>query len=170
MGNQKFHFVCLTCRRSIKRRVDWQDWRWILEEDGSEATILRSISCAICGGEMIYVGKYFAAPKRRDDAGWKKLAWMIENGWRGDGWRRSAWPVAPAMNLNAVRESLRTSRIARNARLQREKERESFDVAKRRARNLRTRNLRTARKREQRELKAQQKYQDAVLARVQSEN
>ena len=102
------------------------------------------------------MGRKFAAPKRLDDAGWKKLTWMISNGWRGN-----AWPTSPAMNLNAVRESLRTNRIARDARLQREKERESFDVAKRHARNIRT-----ARKRAQRELKAQQKYQDAVLARI----
>ena len=157
MGNQSYHFVCLACRRCLKRKPAWH---YVLE-DGEERVAAKPVGCATCGNAMFCAGKYFAAPKRRDDANWKKLAWMIENGWRGDGWRGQDWPTSPAMNLGAVRESLRASRIARDARLQRAKQRESFDVARRHARNLRV-----AGKRAARELRAQRKYQDAVLARV----
>ncbi len=143
-----FHYVCLSCRRCAKRQP-----RSCYEENVA-------LGCAQCGAEMTPVGKHFSAPKRRDDAGWRKLQWMIENGWRG-----GAWPVAPAMNLNQVRESLRTNRIARDARLQRAKESDSFETIKRNAR-WNFRRSRTARKREQRELKAQQEYQNAVLASI----
>lgn len=109
---------------------------------------------------MVFVGKQFAAPRRRDDAGWKKLQWMIGNGWRGDG-----WPTAPAMNLNEVRESLEVNQIARRAQLKAKKAALAFETARRRAR-YNFRKSRATRKRERLELLRQQRYQDAVLARV----
>ena len=150
------HFVCLTCRRAIKRAPNIP----AASQMRGQVWNTPSIRCGQCGGELLCMGRKFAAPKRLDDAGWKKLTWMISNGWRGN-----AWPTSPAMNLNAVRESLRTSQIARDARLQRETESNSFEIIKRNAR-WNFRRIRVARKREQRELKAQQKYQDAVLARI----
>ena len=151
-GNQQYHFVCVACRHCAKR----------LANSPHKVESL----CAQCGREMIYVGKKFAAPRRRDDAGWKKLAWMIENGWRG-----YDWPVSPAMNLNEVRESLRGNREARAERMKRVTSEISFqEVAQRARHNARNRRRAIARKNASRELEAQQKYQDAVLARVQSEN
>ena len=156
MDDQKFHFVCLKCRRSVKRAANIG---WTGSWDDRKPQV-RDFACAECGGAMTFVGRKFAAPRRRDDAGWKKLAWMIENGWRG-----GAWPVAPAMNLNGVRESLSVNRIARRARLQRENEADSFDLAARRAiRNAR--DSAAARKEARLELLRQQKYQDEVLARA----
>ena len=161
MGNQKYHFVCLACRRCVKRKPQW---RSVLEE-GRETVAATPVTCAQCEATMFGAGKYFAAPKRRDDAGWKKLIWMIENGWRGDGWRGNHWPTSPAMNLNQIRESLRHNREARTANLKRDKTAASFDETKIRAR-CNARNSRVARKRAALELRAQRKYQDAVLARV----
>ncbi len=151
-----FHFVCLACRRSIKRAANI---RWASQMRG-EVWNTPSIRCGQCGEELLCMGRKFAAPKRRDDAGWKKLAWMIENGWRG-----GSWPVTPTMNLNQVRESLRAAREKRIAVWQRVKEESSFEEAKRRARRN-ARKTRTGRKRARLELKAQRQYQDAVLARV----
>lgn len=113
------------------------------------------------------MGRKFAAPKRRDDAGWKKLAWMIENGWHGYN-----WPTSARMNLNQVRESLRNARERRITILRREKAEVSLAAVKRGARrkSCNSRAVRRNQKRnEQLELKAQRKYQDAVLARVKSE-
>lgn len=149
-----FHYVCLSCRRCAKRQPLSCYEEYI------------ALKCAQCGVETTPVGKHFTAPKRRDDAGWKKLAWMIENGWRG-----GSWPIAPEMNLNQVRESLRTARAKHVAICQRVNEEYSFKEVVQRARhNARNRRKAMARKNARSELEAQQKYQDAVLARVQSEN
>ena len=156
MGNQKFHFVCLACRRSVKRAatIEWTgDWN-------KRTPHTSAVACAQCGGEMAFAGKKFAAPRRRDDAGWKKLRWMIDNGWRG-----YDWPTSPGMNLGEVRESLRANRAALGARTRAAKERLSFVEAERDARRN-FRNSRTARKRARLELREQRRYQDAVLARV----
>ena len=115
---------------------------------------------------MLCLGKKFAAPKRRDNAQWKKLAWMIENGWRG-----TNWPVAPDMNLNQVRKRLRANREVRSAQAKRVINEISFENAAQRARqNARNRRKAMIRQNARRELEAQQKYQEAVLARVQSAN
>lgn len=150
------HFVCLACRLSIKRAANIRS----ASQMRGEVWNTPSIRCIKCGAELLCMGRKFAAPKRRDDAGWKKLAWMIENGWRGGG-----WPTTPAMNLNQVRESLRTAREGRILALQRGNKQCSFEEVKRRARRN-ARNSRTARKRAALELEAQKNYQNAVLLRV----
>ena len=149
-GNQQHHFVCVACRVCTKC--------WVESLHKAEPPPL----CAQCGGEMVYVGKKFAAPRRRDDASWKKLTWMIQNGWRG-----TNWPISPDMNLNQVRESLRENREAHSARVKRVTDEISFqNVAQRARHNARNRRKARARKNARRELKAQQEYQDAVLARI----
>lgn len=134
-----FHYVCLACRRCAKRQTLSCYEEYV------------SLKCAQCGIKMTPVGRYFTAPKRRDDAGWKKLAWMIENGWRG-----GAWPVAPAMNLNQVRESLRAAREARIISLHRAKEAAALKEVRRNA-QWNFRRSRANRRKERRELEAQQK-------------
>lgn len=165
MGNQKCHFVCLACRRSIKRAVGHQDWQWNRDENGGEFVAPAPVDCAQCRATMFCAGRYFAAPKRRDDAGWKKLAWMIENGWKRNYRRGDDWPTSPAMNLNEVRESLRARDETVRAKVARAKQERSFEEARRNARwNFRRSHV--ARRQEQRELARQRKYQNAVLARV----
>ena len=158
--NQKYHYVCLPCRRTVKGAPNWE----FTLKDGREIWHTPPLACATCQGEMICLGKKFAAPKKRDDAQWTKLAWMIDNGWLG-----YDWPVSPAMNLNQVRESLRARSAARLAARQRQKQRDSFDEAARRARRN-ARHSSAARKREQCELRAQKRYQDVILARVKRES
>ena len=165
MGNQKYHFVCLACRRSVKRKPQWR----YVSEDGGEFVASVPVPCAQCRATMFCAGKYFSAPKRRDDAGWKKLAWMIENGWRGDGWRTENWPTSPAMNLNEARESLRAHRETLRAKVARARQEQSFEEARRTARWGFARS-RVLRRQQQRELSRQRRYQNAVLARVKSEN
>ena len=150
MGNQKFHFVCLACRRCAKRGI--------AEAYGEHQPLI----CALCGIAMIGVGKHFSVPRRRDDAGWKKLAWMIEKGWRG-----GAWPVAPAMNLGEIQEALREKRETNERKMKRVTEENSFEETAQRAwRNARNRQKAIARKNAPAELAAQKLYQDEILARA----
>lgn len=153
---ENYHFVCLACRRSVKRppnipsasQMRGEKWR------------TPAVRCAQCDGAMLCLGRKFAAPRRRDDAGWKKLEWMIANGWRGAG-----WPTSPAMSQSQVREVMRQCAQTERDDWQRAQEAASFENVKRRARRN-ARNSRAARKRAGLELTRQRRYQDAVLARV----
>lgn len=148
IGNS--HFVCLKCRRSIKV--------W------SRDSILREeiIPCATCGAAMLCVGKKFTTPRKRDNAAWKKLEWMIQNGWRGYG-----WPTPPKMNLSQTQELIavakRQSANQAQARLQDESLREQRRSVKHNAAHSKA-----AKRRHKAELKQQEEYQTAVLEAVAS--
>jgi len=58
-GTATQKFVCLPCRFVVRRR------KWY--PNGG-------IRCSKCGGEVRLIGSDFRAPKRSDDAGWKKVA------------------------------------------------------------------------------------------------
>ncbi|MQY13220.1 hypothetical protein SRB5_33630 [Streptomyces sp. RB5] len=62
MGIANSHFVCLPCRLSVKR--------------GHGAGGV----CSRCGGELIDAGSGLAAPKRRDERGWRALAAVLNAG------------------------------------------------------------------------------------------
>lgn len=60
------HHVCLPCRASWKKAPD--------------AT--RTHLCPRCGGPLTDAGTQFAAPRRRDDAGWRALTAVLAAGLR----------------------------------------------------------------------------------------
>jgi hypothetical protein len=92
----KFHFICVSCRRSIKG-VPQTGPSYIV--DGRHVRPILSKKCTTCGGKMPCVGKRFAPPRRGDENQWKKLAFMLSQGWRGD------WHNTPEMSLRDVRET-----------------------------------------------------------------
>jgi hypothetical protein len=89
-----WHFICLKCRRSVKG----------IEHDGTlysaqRINLIHPKKCSHCGGEMPCVGKHFTPPRRNDEKQWKKLEWMIAQGWRGDSW------TTPSSSLREVKEA-----------------------------------------------------------------
>lgn len=145
-----FHYVCLPCRRAVKSQL-----RAI------------HIPCPVCHGEMLNFGKRFAAPRKKDDAQWKKLGWMIQNGWRGYGWAtRPRWPIQPKMNLREVQELFATSAQAEKAA---GKAKEDAALLER-CRAAKNPHIKLNKKRLKAELKRQEKYQTAVLESVAAQN
>ncbi|MGA5820150.1 deoxyxylulose-5-phosphate synthase [Kitasatospora sp. NPDC094028] len=78
MAHAKTSYVCLPCRASYKKPYD--SWRERL--------------CPRCARPMIHAGSAFAAPKRRDTAGWRTLSVLLNAGIAfhktccgGPGWR-----------------------------------------------------------------------------------
>ncbi|MBH1938871.1 deoxyxylulose-5-phosphate synthase [Streptomyces sp. AV19] len=69
MPPAKTSFVCLPCRRSYKQRFP-------APYDADER------SCPRCGGALIHVGAAFQPPPRRDRAGWRVLAVLLDAGVR----------------------------------------------------------------------------------------
>jgi hypothetical protein len=63
-GIRRSHFVCLPCRASWKKRP---------------VSGRRQI-CPRCAGGLTDVGTQFAAPRRRDDAGWRALSAVLAAG------------------------------------------------------------------------------------------
>ena len=94
-----YHFVCLVCRRSVKGVVN--SGKPYISEGRYIYPVLPQ-KCAHCGGEMPYVGKWFTPPRRHDEKQWKKLAWMIAQGWPR-AHRENDWQTTPAMSLREVR-------------------------------------------------------------------
>ncbi len=142
------HFVCLDCRRSIKCFAPY-----VWNGDGvrpRQIILTEKVICPKCRGEMICVGKKFTTPRKADDAAWKKLQWLIENGWRG-----SDWPVSPRMTLLELRQSLSDEKLKIEKAAHEQKQSESFEEKRR-----------VARKRLKAKLKRQQEYQKAVLGAV----
>jgi hypothetical protein len=64
MGNAKTHYVCLPCRASYKQPHD----------------SARQRTCPRCAQPMIHVGSAFAAPRRRDTAGWRTVSVLLNAG------------------------------------------------------------------------------------------
>jgi hypothetical protein len=142
------HHVCLACRRSKKG----PRYRTV------------PLTCAECGGTMHRMGKLFAAPRRQDESGWRKIEWMIANGWNGRN-----WPVSPQMSLSEVQEVVRSMQ-EQSTREDRRREKMQRNVVKGRAGELRSYNAKRASKRlvKQRQLEEarQRLYQDGVLEQV----
>ena len=57
-------FACLKCRKSFKR----------------PGHNIRERKCPHCGDTAINLGRHFRPPKRRDDAQWAKVEYLIANG------------------------------------------------------------------------------------------
>ena len=66
----KFHYVCIDCRVSVKRFPD---------------RALPERPCPRCGLPMRVAGRDFAAPRRRDDAGWRAVEAVLAAGLRYEG-------------------------------------------------------------------------------------
>ena len=147
------HFVCLPCRRSIKHTATYFWDNEIIPHQRSPR--MQNVVCPECGGDMFCLGKNFKPPLRRDLRQWKKLEWMIQNGWRGH-----SWPTEPKMELREVQES-----FAIRTQAQKDANKIMEDAAlfeRRRAANGYSRS-RAAKKRLKSELKRQEKYQKTVL-------
>jgi len=63
---RRSHYVCLPCRASWKKSPD----------------IVRVHVCPRCGGPLTDAGPQFAAPRRRDAAGWRALTAVLAAGLR----------------------------------------------------------------------------------------
>ncbi len=92
-----FHFICVNCRRSIKG-VPQTGPSYIV--NGRHIRPILPKKCTTCGGKMPCVGKHFSPPRRSDENQWKKLAYMISQGWSTD-----CWWTTPEMSLRDVRET-----------------------------------------------------------------
>ncbi|MFD5085634.1 deoxyxylulose-5-phosphate synthase [Kitasatospora sp. NPDC058201] len=66
MAHAKTSYVCLPCRASYKQPYDRD----------------RGRVCPRCAGPMVHAGSAFAAPRRRDAAGWRTLAVLLHAGVR----------------------------------------------------------------------------------------
>lgn len=62
-------YVCLTCRTANKRHVE-----------GTPSDYPLTMSCPICNDTMFNVGRHFKAPKKSDNAQWKKVGFLIAHG------------------------------------------------------------------------------------------
>lgn len=62
-------YACLTCKTAHKRHVE-----------GSPADYPIKMECPICEDNTFNVGRHFKAPKKSDNAQWKKVAFLIEHG------------------------------------------------------------------------------------------
>ncbi|SDG72383.1 hypothetical protein SAMN05421505_10774 [Sinosporangium album] len=90
MAHAKTSFVCLPCRASYKQPFPGPG-------DGGR-------SCARCAKPLIHVGSGFAAPRRRDTAGWRTLAVLLRAGVRFQIESCSGGPGYRPRTLGEVRE------------------------------------------------------------------
>ncbi|MEV8044218.1 deoxyxylulose-5-phosphate synthase [Streptomyces griseoluteus] len=93
MTHGKTSYVCLSCRVSYKQ---WYDRA-------------RQRTCPGCAGPLIHAGSAFAAPRRRDVAGWRTLAVLLR---AGVGFHKSCCggPGERPRTLREVRERLTYAR------------------------------------------------------------
>ena len=143
-----YHHVCLVCRRSKKGPYSNTD----------------PLICDGCGGEMHSLGKLFAAPRRQDDAGWRKIEWMIASGWNGFN-----WPVTPQMSLLEVKTALRQWRersLASRRAIQTQMGVERRQILAR----ARSRKRKTTLKQQRLEEERQRLYQEQVMQEVTQAN
>ncbi|MFP8886476.1 deoxyxylulose-5-phosphate synthase [Streptomyces mangrovi] len=64
MGHAKTSYVCLPCRASYKQPYPGDHER----------------RCPRCGEGLAHIGSAFAAPRRRDDEGWRVLTVLVNAG------------------------------------------------------------------------------------------
>ena len=60
-----FPYVCFKCRKSFKRNY----------EEG-----LPDKKCSECGGVAVGLGRHFKAPKKKNIEQWKKIEYLVANG------------------------------------------------------------------------------------------
>lgn len=145
------HHICLKCRRSVKELYNSRFW------GGAEYLDTNRLPCAICHGEMYYVGKHFAPPRKNDDKQWKKLEWMILNGWRGYG-----WPTKPKMGLRETKNLINEVNEAEAKSRNKQKELEALENSKKVARYNFARS-KTTQIRAFKELRKQEEYQTSIM-------
>ena len=68
-GVYSMSYACLSCKTAHKRHVE-----------GSPLDYPMKMDCPICKGVTYNLGRHFKAPKKSDDAQWKKVAFLIEHG------------------------------------------------------------------------------------------
>ncbi|MFJ5921477.1 deoxyxylulose-5-phosphate synthase [Kitasatospora sp. NPDC092948] len=84
MSHGKTSFVCLPCRASYKQSFPFGHER----------------RCPRCAEPLIHVGSAFAAPRRRDTAGWRTLSVLLHAGIRF----HQTWRGTPGYRPRTVRE------------------------------------------------------------------
>ena len=62
-------FVCFECKTSNMRYFDT-----------APCDYPRTSSCPVCSGTTINLGRNFKPPKKSDSAQWKKIKFLVENG------------------------------------------------------------------------------------------
>lgn len=62
-------YACLSCKTAHKRHVEGRPSEYPLK-----------MECPICKGTTFNLGRHFKAPKKADNAQWKKVAFLIEHG------------------------------------------------------------------------------------------
>ncbi|WP_030812897.1 hypothetical protein [Streptomyces sp. NRRL F-2799] len=93
MTHGRTSYVCLSCRVSYKQTYDRA----------------RQRTCPSCAGPLIHAGSAFAAPRRRDLAGWRTLAVLLQ---AGVGFHKSCCggPGKRPRTLREVRERVACAR------------------------------------------------------------
>ena len=62
-------YACLSCKTAHKRHVE-----------GAPSEYPLKMECPVCKGTTFNLGRHFKAPKKSDDAQWKKVAFLVEHG------------------------------------------------------------------------------------------
>lgn len=144
LGRQRYPLVCLPCRKTVKRHY-----------------LEMPVSCPHCGKAMLNFGKKFKVPPRHDEKSWKKVEWMVANGWDGYNWpstpKMSAWAMREALAEEQQRSALWQRKMATEASLRNIKKRARYSFRKRK----------NAKKRLTADAKAQEKYQAKIMAETQ---
>ncbi|WP_329561034.1 deoxyxylulose-5-phosphate synthase [Kitasatospora sp. NBC_01266] len=94
MAHAKTSYVCLPCRASYKQPYDRD----------------RQRICPRCSGKLTHVGSAFAAPRRRDTAGWRTLSVLVN---AGVGFHKTCCDGGPGYRprtLHEVRERMTYAR------------------------------------------------------------
>ena len=146
------HFVCLHCRRSVKLVPRWD----LVLVEGRECIQPMTEFCSTCQRPLIHLGRKFTTPRKTDDAGWKRLEWLVSQGWRGE-----HWGTTPNMSLRELKESVEVhrQRLIRQAQLRRRTPKKPVNSYRQRRAQLEARRAAL-------ELRRQEAYQAAALASV----
>lgn len=95
------HYACLDCRVSFKKpRTD-------LSREAETAVF----PCPNCGSPLQYMGRSFKAPRRTAVVQWRKLALLIQHGYRFE----SQWATNPLpKSMRELNELLNNEKPTRN--------------------------------------------------------
>ena len=94
------HYACLECRVSFKKpRTDM-----IGEAETAD------FPCPNCKNRLQYMGRSFQAPRRTAVAQWRKVALLIQRGYRFD----SAWSDPLPKTMRALHEMLNDEKFSAN--------------------------------------------------------
>lgn len=62
-------FACFECKTAHKRHFD-----------SSPCDYPRSMACPVRNSKMVNLGRHFKAPKKSDEAQWKKVKFLVDHG------------------------------------------------------------------------------------------